>query len=393
MTKKLLLGTTALCAAVALSTPASAQVEVTVGGFMDQWFGWGDNDDNNPLAPAGTALAGSLQNVNHFIDSEIIFRFQGQTDNGLTFGGQVQLEGLTSGDQIDESFLFLSGDFGRINIGSENSAPYLMQVSSPNVGLGINSGSNTAFIVNPTGGAMFRSPFGSTGIEAARDNDSEKITYFTPRFEGFQLGVSYAPDIQQDDGGQDPDVFGGAVFETSPVSYNNAISVGANYVNSFDGVDIAIAGGFFYASAEDGAPNVVNNSGVDTSDDFVGLSAGITVGYAGFEAGFSYANVLNGVINGAGTTSTEGQGFDAGIAYTSGPISVSFNGFYGEQESNLDNTADDEYLALQGSVRYALGQGLDVAASIGWTDFEGEAPGAGDDNDGVYITGGVLASF
>ena len=82
MMKTLLLGSTALCAAVALSTPASAQVTVTVGGYMAQWFGWGDND----------ASAGNLQDVNTFTDGEIIFSFEGITDNGLTFGGEVQLE-------------------------------------------------------------------------------------------------------------------------------------------------------------------------------------------------------------------------------------------------------------------------------------------------------------
>ncbi|MCB9958729.1 MAG: porin [Rhodospirillaceae bacterium] len=392
MTKKLLLGTTALCAAAALSTPASAQVEVTVGGYFNQWFGWGDND---------SVSTPNLQDVNTFTNGEIHFNFRGVTDNGLTFGGQVQLEananvdtgstaggtvgtgGTGTGDVIDESYLFLSGDFGRILLGSENSAGYLMHVSSPNVGLPINSGSNSNFIAITNGILVNRSPGGSTAIEAARDNDSEKITYFTPRFNGFQLGVSYAPELVQDDTAQ----------QTRTLRYINGLTVGANYTGEFDGVEVNVSGGFFYAEQGSGFPNVANVAGVDTTDDFYGASAGITVAYAGFEAGFSYANVWSGVINAAGTTSTEGQGFDAGIAYTTGPVSVSLNGYYGEQESLLSDTDDDTYLAIQGSVRYELGQGIAVAGSVGYAQYEDETGAAAAENDGVYVTGGVLVSF
>ena len=110
----------------------------------------------------------------------------------------------------------------------------------------------------------------------------------------------------------------------------------------------------------------------------------------GFVAGFSYANVWSGVINTATATSTEGQGFDAGIAYTTGPLSFSLNGYYGEEENLYTVADDDTYLALQGSVRYELGQGIAVAGSLGWTDFDDEAAA---DNEGVYVTGGVLVEF
>ena len=153
--------------------------------------------------------------------------------------------------------LFLSGDFGRILLGSENSAGYLMHVSSPNVGLPINSGSNSNFIAITNGILVNRSPGGSTAIEAARDNDSEKITYFTPRFNGFQLGVSYAPELVQDDTAQ----------QTRTLRYINGLTVGANYTGEFDGVEVNVSGGFFYAEQGSGFPNVANVAGVDTTDD------------------------------------------------------------------------------------------------------------------------------
>ncbi|MCB1964712.1 MAG: porin, partial [Candidatus Accumulibacter sp.] len=362
----------------ALSTPASAQVEVTVGGYMQQWFGWGDND----------AAAGNLQDVNTFTEGEIIFSFQGVTDNGLTFGGQVQLEdnaNSTSGttDIIDESYLFVSGDFGRVLLGSENSAAYLMHITPPAVGMGLNSGSQNRFIANGTGSSPFRTPFGATTIEAAGDNDSEKITYFTPRFNGVQLGISYAPELIQDD----------VVQQSRVGQYVNGISIGANYVGEFDGVEVSLSGGFVYAEQGAGFTTVANVAGVDTTDDFYGANAGISIAYMGFEAGFSYANVWSGRISGAGATlaSTEGQAFHGGIAYTTGPLSLGLGALYGTSEGLLNDSDNDEHLNVQGGVQYELGQGISVAGIVGWNEFDDEGTTA--DNEGVYVAGGVLVSF
>ncbi len=44
-------------------------------------------------------------------------RFKGETtlDNGLTVGAQIELEGENAGDQIDKSFVYWSGGFGRVS--------------------------------------------------------------------------------------------------------------------------------------------------------------------------------------------------------------------------------------------------------------------------------------
>ena len=62
-----------------------------------------------------------------FSDGEIWFMGETTLDNGITFGANVQLESFgNTADVIDEDFAYISGSFGRINIGSENSAAYLM---------------------------------------------------------------------------------------------------------------------------------------------------------------------------------------------------------------------------------------------------------------------------
>ncbi|MEM6901870.1 MAG: porin [Pseudomonadota bacterium] len=367
MKKALLLGTSAIVAAGMFAGTAQAAdpIEIRVGGFMNQWFGYQDNDD-----PAGV----DTQTFDQWSNSEIIFNGKTTLDNGLEVGVQVQLEANTSGDQIDESFAFVEGSFGRFVIGSENDAGYLMHYAAPSVGLPINSGSQTQHIFNPTGSSVFRNVFGSTFITPANDNDGQKITYFTPRFSGFQFGVSYLPDIDPTGGDRNG-------LTTEQASYTDGFSVGLNYVNSFSGFDLAASGGFYYASAPDG-------TGID---DFEAFTLGLNVGFGGFTLGGSYADNSEGTIS--GVNSTEGEGYDVGLSYETGALGFSLTYYHGEVEGDTTINGDDEHDSFAGSVSYALGPGVSVIGTVGYSDFEGEAAGTGDDNDGFYVTTGLALSF
>jgi len=370
MKKALLLGTSAIVAAGMFAAPAHAAdpIEISVGGFMNQWFGYQDNDD---------APGVDIQKFEQWSNSEIIFSGKTTLDNGLEVGVQVQLEANTSGDQIDESYAFVEGSFGRFLIGSENSAAYLMHYAAPNVGLAINSGSQTQHIINPTGGGMFRTVFGSTFIEPAGDNDGQKITYFTPRFSGFQFGVSYLPDVDATGGDRNS-------LTTEQAVYHNGFSVGLNYVNSFSGFDLAAAGGYYYASAPDGSLDPRGGS----LDDFQAFSLGLNVGFGGFTVGGSYADISEGVVT--GTRTTEGQGYDVGVSYETGALGFSLTYYHGETDGDFFIAGEDEHDSYSGSVSYAIGPGVSLIGTVGYTEFDGEA---GADNDGVYVTTGLALSF
>ena len=367
MKKALLLGTSAIVAAGMFAGTAQAAdpIEIKVGGFMNQWFGYQDNDD-----PAGT----DTQSFEQWSNSEIIFNGKTTLDNGLEVGVQVQLEANTSGDQIDESFAFVEGSFGRFVIGSENSAGYLMHYAAPNVGLPINSGSQTQHIFNPTGSSVFRNVFGSTFIEPGGDNDGQKITYFTPRFSGFQFGVSYLPDVDPTGGDRNSLI-------TEQAAYHDGFSVGLNYVNSFSGFDLAASGGYYYAAEPE-------NSNVDN---FQAFTLGLNVGFGGFTLGGSYADATDGTRT--GVNSTEGQAFDVGLSYETGALGFSLTYFHGEVEGDTTINGDDEHDSFAGSVSYAVGPGVSVIGTVGYSEFDGEAAGAGDDNDGFYVTTGLALSF
>jgi len=369
--KKILLGTTAIVAAGMIAAPsadAAEKLKVSVGGYMEQWFGYTSTDDEG-----GTDLSG----FDVKSDAEIHFKGMTTLDNGISVGINVQLEANhNGGDQIDESYMIVKGNFGEINLGSENSALYKMNYGPSDYGIGINSGDQSSWATKPSNvsGSFFRSPFGSTNIEPARTNDSEKLTYYTPRIEGFQLGVSYIPEAGQDSNGQ-PD-------RNSTLS--DGYAVAANFKRDFDGFNVGVSGGFggFTEGVAAG------------QDDPKAWSAGLTLGFGGFSVGAAYADA-------DGTTdAADSDGYNVGVAYATGPWGVSLGWFHGEVEGSTTagvtsgNGEHDTY-ALSG--KYALGPGVTAAATLAHTEYDTDntsATGAAlDGGESTYFVVGMKLSF
>jgi outer membrane protein OmpU len=362
---------TALAGIALFAAPAQAEpIEVSVGGFMNQWFGYQDNDISD------------VQDFDQWSDSEIIFDGKVMLDVGIEVGMQVQLEANSSGDQIDESYAYLEAEFGRFVAGSTDDAAYLMHYAAPNVALPINSGSQTQYIIEPTGSPLFQTVYGSTFITPALDDTGQKITYYTPRFSGFQFGVSYLPDVDPTGGDRNS-------LTLDTTDYHNGFSAGLNYVHSYEmGLDVAASVGYSYAEAPDGLADPVSGG---QADDFQGFMAGLNLGYEGFTLGGSYAKITDGVI--IGTTTTEGQAYDVGLSYETGDIGVSVTYFHGETDGDFFVAGESEHDSYALSGAYALGPGVSILGTVGYTEFDGEIAGSGDDNDGFYVTTGLALSF
>lgn len=383
--KKVLLGTSAIALAGAFGAQANAaEFEVRIGGYFEAFAAFASVDVDNTNSE-------DFDGVDSKQDTEIRFRPRIQLDNGLEIGADIQLEANTSGDTIDESFLYLDGAFGRVLLGSENSAGYLMTYAAPDVTfLNVNSGSTTAFIPYSgtasglnVGDDVFRRTLGTTFLESGGNNDAQRFTYFTPRFAGFQLGVSYARDGAEDNNAQQ---------NLDGAALRDIVDVGANYLNSFGPIDVGVSGRYGIAFS-DAPANALNPN----QNDPMLYSAGINLGYnlAGgtVSVGGSFAEQNN-----AGTD--DGTAFDVGVAYETGPWGVSFTYFSGENvndEAALNAAGNDEELQqyLLG-INYALADGVDLNAFGAYVNFEeevGDAGGAGDDVDGFIIGTGVKISF
>jgi len=332
--KKHLLSTSAIALGVAMAAPASAQEwDVSWGGFANTHVGITDI--------SGTGVTGAdFDGVDVFTNSEIIFSPSVTLDNGMTFGFSVQFEALNSGfSEIDESYVTISSDtLGRIVLGSENSAGYALMgsVYTPHASsMPINSRSTSAFIpvAISTG---FRQAAISSLTEVAGNNDVQRITYFTPSFNGLTLGASYAASSANNAANNfGVNRNGGAVYDI--------FDIGAGYSQSFNGVDLGLA-----ARWGTGNTNTVGRSDPTT------WAIGGTVGVAGFSIGATYAENDNGFAGGAG----DQEGWSLGATYDiAGPWTVGATTYQGET-SNGGGLPSSDYEAYQVGASRSLGTGV-----------------------------------
>jgi predicted porin len=343
-----------MVAAGMMAAPAAQAedpIQLSVGGFMEQYFGYGSSD---------------IADRDHFdqkSDSEIVFSGSTTLDNGIEFGVNVQLEGNSGSDQIDESYAFIEGGFGRILAGSENTVGYLMSTEAPNVGIGINSGDQADWVPVESDAGFARGPLGSTVVENSAVNDANRLSYFTPRFSGFQAGVSYTPDSGEDDNTQ----------PSENAAYHDGLDVGLNFAENFSGFDVGAYGRYGRASNDAGG------------DDPTVFGTGLQVGYAGVTVGGSYALQEDAGVN-------EGQAFDIGASYGTGPWAVSATYFKGEAEGAAGG-GDEEISTIEFAASYALGPGIKVIGSLGYNEFDDDADGTDDSNDGYWVVSGLQLSF
>ena len=373
--KKILLGSTAIVAAGMIaavpSADAASKMKLGVGGYMEQWFGFTSGDDGVGQDYSGFDIKS---------DPEIFFKGKTKLDNGITVGVNVQLEATQNGDQIDEQYMYVKGSFGQIIIGDENSAQYKMHYAPSDFGIGMNSGDVTAWnkpVADAEGdsinmGSHYRSPFGATYIEPDAVNDSAKISYFTPRVNGFQLGLSYAPDANQDSNG----------LPNRDAANTDYIMVGANFKQKMGGMSVGISGG--YGTVTDAAAGGVEPEATNF---------GIKIGMGGVSAGVSYANFSD-------HGERDQEGINAGVAYSSGKMGVSVAYFHGEKDGNngdaatLNNQAERDVIHL--SAKYAMGPGVTLAGTLGhavYSSDDADLDNSVNESASTYVVMGLKVGF
>jgi predicted porin len=122
-----------------------------------------------------------------FQDAEIHFTGSTVLDNGLEVGARIELAGEDDDDsQIDEAWIYFSGGFGEVRMGSLDEALALMCVFPPG-----GTENFSAFSPNQWGANTLTSNSVCSGVDD--EGDAQKLLYLSPIFGGFQLGLSYTP--------------------------------------------------------------------------------------------------------------------------------------------------------------------------------------------------------
>jgi predicted porin len=239
------------------------------------------------------------------------------------------------------------------------------------------------------------------------DDDGNKVSYYTPRFEGFQIGVSYTPEARQNTftgtGGAPTPVPGGActgseLCNTTKGAYHDFMSIGGNFDRKFGDLGVGIAAGFVTAKS----PGRTNTATVNNTDDAMTYGFGVALEWGPFKISGGYRenkDVFEGApgLQGSGATSLEGELYDIGARYTFGPNAVSASYRSGSVDGLLTDTAEQEEEAFMISFRRILGPGVNWDANLFWAEQKGEqgstTAGTKKDNDGWALTTAIQLAF
>jgi outer membrane protein OmpU len=389
MKKTFLLGTTALFAAgLVMGGVAQAAEEPITAGISGYFLSAiaGISEDNADGEFADASLSTAFDN-----SSEISVGGSTTFDNGITAGFNVQVDAAG----FDERHAFFSGSFGQILVGQIEGARQQMTNFAPSVssgGMGINS--PHFFFGNGGIGGSFATV--RTYNDNLGDEDSMKLVYFSPTFNGFRVGLSYAPDDVVNGG------YARAATGALGALQNNA-SAGAEFSNNFGDVSVRVSAGIETYTLETcnvnaaGAPvvasinttNPVNTTAIlrttadqNCDDNPTTVFFGGTASFGDFSIGGGHmeSDQIGNTGTGTGRDRTD---MDLAISYApSGPMSFALQ--YGE--ANLDDAAGltDSLEIYQLQATYVVGPGFDIGLNITKGEFD-DATAGGADNDFTSI--------
>ena len=163
------------------------------------------------------------------ISNDVELQFKGSTvlDSGVEVGVRIEIEGEQHDDQGDETYMYLEGSFGTIRVGNDDPAAAAMGTAAPYATYFY--GINTPFWSGgfSSGGSI------STFANANDWDDPASVMYFSPVINGFQFGVSYAPESGEE----------ARSGNAKNNKGNDLVSVGARYDGAFGDAGVTVAAG------------------------------------------------------------------------------------------------------------------------------------------------------
>src|ERR1035437_7681590 len=346
--KKLLMCSADIALGLAVAAPAKADgIKLDLAGHFKGYVTWLSQD----------TIPGT--NERHFdILRETEIHFTGETtlDNGLTVGVHHEADidqqkqdwaAPASFDTFltEESYAYFSGAWGRVNFGKEDGANYLLQVAAPsadenfdglrqyinpfNGGLTGVGGANIGGGVTGTGqiGGLGGRGYINTGkLDYSNDASgySNKLTYLTPVWSGFQAGLSYTPTS----GGVQIGGSNGAgskAFGVSSITgnanldaYGDAWEGALRYEGKWQEVGINLGGGYTHVALQQSRTNpILAGPSNDNVDAFTQWNLGADVTWQQFGLGVIYTRD-NGGLNDNGDNRT----WVVGLDWTTGPFKI-----------------------------------------------------------------------
>ena len=380
--KNTLLGTTALVSVGLLAGPALAAdpLKVTVGGNIVSGFYVIDADDIGATEFQSTAVKLVARNID--------IRAEGTLDNGITAGALAKLQlgndwnplvnnYVAPAASFRQLYTYLEGGFGRFELGGTDGVAYKMHYTTPWFVPG--NGVDSPNIYNASMSPWRASTF------SLMATDANKVSHFTPRLAGFQLGLSFTPDASVSPVAnglilKTPYGGGGAgVTSTVGEVFEGAV----NYAGSFSGFDIGLDGWYTTGQTDAFGANPVE------------YGFGSNIGYAGFTLGGAYyhSKDLAPVPVNVGITAQASDGlktevWTVGLKYATGPWTVGVAYLTGKDDRSWRAVGRTKNQSWQTGGGYNLGSGVDVGLDLQWNKIGWTGTGPGPSYDA--LSGGLI---
>jgi outer membrane protein OmpU len=329
---KLMLGAAAVALTLAVSPAFAADdagVKLGLGGHFKGYVNYTDEDDVNA--------------VDLLRETEVHFGGETTLDNGLTVGAHIEAsaDGADAFD-TDESYVYMAGSWGRVNIGEEDGAAYLLQVAAPSADDNID------------GLRQFIKPDALSGeSDYANDlaKDSDKVTYLSPVFSGFQAGVSYSVE----------NTTAGTGGNRTSATQSDVTEAAVRYEGMVGSVGLIAGGGY-------------TTAGDDDTDEW-NLGADLDIGAFGLGAVYTTLE----------TGSDNSDTWVVGADYTTGPFKLGASYLSNDDEIGTDTTTD----RIAAGVTYSYGPGMTFRGSVGYKDVEVGTV----DSDATTVSVGTQINF
>ena len=367
--KNVLLAGTALVATALIASPAQAELKLDLGGHFSGYGVYVDQDNDN-----------GLNDMEFRKNTEIHFTGETTLDNGLTVGVHVEQE-VENANNNNESYAYFSGGWGRVNFGNEDGAAYLLQVAAPSADSNIdglrstisgvripgqtdNGGADlaalqaaTTGLANAGSGSTLdyqHADFGNGPNDSLQANPVDRISYLTPKFSGFQAGVSYAPEATLNTGI--------AAMGSDTTGFENLWELAGRWDGEFEGVGLSFGAGYSHASNQAAA-----------GDDLKTWNVGANAAWNQFSFGGSYLDSDNGEDN---TTWVVGAAWDNGpyhfgASYLNGKFD---NAGLSSTAVALVSTAQSNDLDVERftvGAGYTFGPGMTFRGALAWGNIDG----------------------
>lgn len=428
------------------SPPAAGapRINIQIDGRMRAFFSAVWQNDRGPadLPAVGTSstptLTSPLNNArerttNVLEEARIRFRGTINLDNGFQPGFNMEIRTqdgsnttATTNYIFRQQFAFVnSARFGLLQVGTQGVAGSALHYKEPDVhaGRAANFLNDSHFITRVVYGTN-----GSFGALVGTDptpSGINGVAYYTPRIEGFQLGISWMPTYNRDAQFAPPGNGPQAI-------YQDILSVGINFDRTFDiGTGLRVRASYGYTTADEPdffASQVANPGALGWSLPKPGSPrlhmGGLRLAYQGFEVGGSVAsysrwtsgpgafgggnryapgNAFGSIASGAANAGAfrysqanigDGLVWGVGGAYSYGPAAASINYIDGRaSDCNITGFTlgacggRDRLTAIGLGLSYQLGPGVFVEAQIFHGRLRGNQWNAGTYLSTVAVTG------